>query len=131
MAPSGEAKSKTTPKRVLIVDDDAAVAAVLAEHLSDAYAVEIVSNGSQALDAVRRARPDLVLLDLNMPGLSGLDVLRRLRAMDARLPVLIVTGTSDDALIGETIRSGGFSYIRKPFSTKYLLHMVAAALRST
>ena len=119
---------KAAPKRVLIVDDDAAVAEVLAEHLNGAYAVDIVSNGIQALESVRQARPDLVLLDLNMPGLSGLDVLRRLRAMDARLPVLIVTGTSDDGLIRETIRSGGFSYIRKPFSTKYLLHMVAAAL---
>jgi DNA-binding response OmpR family regulator len=122
------AERGTATKRVLIVDDEPQVAETLAEHLGDRYAVEVVADGTAALGAVTRTRPDVVLLDMNMPGLTGLEVLRRLQAIDAAIPVIMITATEDTSAVAEALRSGAFSYIPKPFSGKYVHHLVAAAL---
>ena len=74
-------------QRILVIDDDPAITSVLKRGLSyEGFAVETVSNGADGLALARERPPDLVILDLMMPGLSGLEVLQRLRAADARLP---------------------------------------------
>jgi DNA-binding response OmpR family regulator len=118
----------TSPRRVLIVDDEPAIAALLQESVGPDYLVEIASNGKDALAATRRMRPDVVLLDVNMPGMSGVDVLQRIRTMDSSIPVIMVTASSDNQAVADALRLGAFSYVPKPFSVKYIRHLVSAAL---
>ncbi|HEV8642996.1 MAG TPA: response regulator [Methylomirabilota bacterium] len=115
--------------RILIVDDEQPVLDVLSEYFAtQGYTVETASNGADALATVRRARPDLVLLDVRMPGMDGVEVLRRLRAADESLAVIMVTATEDVALARETLKIGAFDYVAKPFDFGYLDRAVAAGL---
>src|SRR3954467_15448017 len=78
--------------RVLVVDDDAAIRSTLARSLgAEGYAVDVATNGRDALQVARDRTPDLVVLDLMLPGLTGLDVCRRLRAAEEHLPIVLLT----------------------------------------
>lgn len=116
-------------KRILIIDDDAEIVAVLKDYLEsrpvDRYVVSASSNGADGLQAVRRSRPDLVILDVDMPGMNGVDVLRRIRALDATIPVIMLTGTDDNAVAARILKEGASSYAPKPLNFKYLDHLVA------
>src|SRR5919108_727136 len=82
--------------RLLLVDDDPGVLDLLYEYFAgQGYEVEVASSGEVALSAVRAKRPDLVILDIRMPGMDGVEVLRRLRRQDATLPVIMVTANED------------------------------------
>jgi DNA-binding response OmpR family regulator len=116
------------PRRILIVEDEPRVAAAMRELLDDEYIVDVAQDGEAGLAAASQVRPDLVLLDINMPGMSGLEVLRRLRNRDSSLPVIMITGTDDDFSITTALMRGAFAYIPKPCSGEYLLHLVSAAL---
>ncbi|MBI4636735.1 MAG: response regulator [Candidatus Rokubacteria bacterium] len=115
--------------RILVVDDEAAVAEILSEYFTtQGYAVETAPNGAAALAVVARQRPDLVLLDMRMPGMDGMEVLRRIRAIDATVPVIMVTANEDIVLARETLKSGAFDYVPKPFDFGYLDRAVSAGL---
>jgi len=119
----------TSLGRLLIVDDEAPVRDVLDEYFAgQGYAVDTASDGAAALAAARRRRPDLVLLDVRMPGVDGLEVLRRLRELDASVPVIMVTANEDVGLARETLRVGAFDYVAKPFDFAYLDRAVSAAM---
>lgn len=115
-------------KRVLIVDDDVRVADALKEYLELEYDAAIAPNALAALAACELQRPDVALVDVTMPGMTGLELLRRLRAADPSLPVIMLTGLDDDAVVTEAFRAGAFSYIAKPFKGDHLMAVVAAAL---
>jgi DNA-binding NtrC family response regulator len=123
------------PKTILVVDDDAAVRELLAtyfhqdEYVSRGYVVEIATNGAEAVAAVRMRRPALVLLDIEMPGMDGVAALRGIRAIDPKIPVIMVTGNESTRVAGEAIKDGAFSYLPKPVKVRYLDHLVATALR--
>lgn len=108
-----------------------AIAETLRDCLAPQYAAELAGDGTAALASLARSRPALVLLDMNMPGLSGLDVLSRIRATAPTVPVIMVTATEDHASISAALRLGAFGYIPKPFSEKYIRHLVAAAIPPT
>lgn len=114
--------------KLLIVDDEPEIADLLRDVLNEEHAVDVASNGSEAMEATTRSRPDLVLLDMHMPGASGLEVLTWLRGVDPTIPVIMVTGTDDIVLIGRALEVGALSYIPKPFNASYIRHLVAAAL---
>jgi two-component system, response regulator, stage 0 sporulation protein F len=115
--------------RILVVDDEAPVREVLTEYFAtEGYAVEAAGSGVEALTAVRGGRADLVLLDVRMPGLDGVQVLRRIRELDERVPVIMVTANEDVALAKETLKLGAFDYVAKPFDFDYLDRAVAAGL---
>jgi two-component system response regulator (stage 0 sporulation protein F) len=115
--------------RLLIVDDEQPVLEVLGEYFTaQGYEVATADGGAEALAAVRRIRPDVVLLDIRMPGMDGIEVLRRLRQQDERLAVIMVTANEDVALARETLEIGAFDYVAKPFDFRYLDRAVAAAL---
>ncbi|MBI1845360.1 MAG: response regulator [Candidatus Rokubacteria bacterium] len=115
--------------RILIVDDETPVVEVLSEYFtSQGYKVETAPNGADALNAVRHERPDLVLLDIRMPGMDGVEVLRRLRDLDSSIAVIMVTANEDVALARETLKIGAFDYVAKPFDFRYLDRAVAAGL---
>ena len=118
--------------RVLIVEDDGDIAALIAHFLDKAgYASDIVGDGGRALAHTLSAPPDLVILDVMLPGLSGLDVCKALRADNrtAALPIIMVTarGEESERILG--LDAGADDYIVKPFSPNELMARVRALLR--
>jgi len=117
---------------VLIVEDEPAIAELERRYLSQAgYGVHVEARGSAGLEAVRRLKPVLVVLDVGMPDLDGVQFCRRLRAADDWTPVLFVTARDDevDKIIG--LEAGGDDYLTKPFSPREMVARVNAVLRRT
>jgi len=115
---------------ILVVDDDAPIRRMLERTLTaEGYAVESAADGGEALAAVERAVPDLVVLDVAMPGLDGLSVCRRLRRAGLGLPVLLLTARDavSDRVAG--LDAGADDYLVKPFAPEELLARVRALLR--
>ncbi len=117
-------------QRVLVIDDDPAVTSLLKRGLGyEGFQVETASTGEAGLAKVREQAPDLMILDIMMPGMSGLDVLRRVRAADERLPVLLLTARDAPADQVAGLESGADDYVVKPFTFEVLLARVRALLR--
>src|SRR5580698_3332128 len=117
--------------RVLVVDDDAALAEMLGIVLrGEGFEPTFVSDGDKAMDAFRDSRPDLVLLDLMLPGLDGIDVCRQIRA-ESGVPIVMLTAKSDTVDVVLGLESGADDYIVKPFQSKVLIARVRARLRRT
>jgi DNA-binding response OmpR family regulator len=115
--------------RLLIVDDEQSVREVLSEYFTgQGYEVESAQDGAEALVAVLRYRPDLVLLDIQMPGLDGVETLRRVRAVAPAVPVIMVTANEDVDLARDTLKLGALDYVAKPFDFAYLERAVMAGL---
>jgi phosphate regulon transcriptional regulator PhoB len=120
------------PSRVLIVEDEPDIRELVVHHLRrEGYQVSAASSGEEALRQVQAAPPDLVILDLMMPAMDGLEVCRRLRQdpATASLPIVMLTAKGDevDRVLGLEI--GADDYVVKPFSPKELLARVRAVLR--
>jgi len=116
--------------RLLLVEDEPALARGLADNFRDeGYDVRLVARGDEVLAAVRETRPDLVVLDIMLPGRSGLDVLRDLRSAGDTVPVLMLTAKGDvvDRVVG--LELGADDYLPKPFAVRELLARVRALLR--
>ncbi|HUE28087.1 MAG TPA: response regulator transcription factor [Solirubrobacteraceae bacterium] len=118
-------------RSVLVVDDEPTIAEVVARYLERAgYRVLIAADGEEALDAVAVERPDLVVLDLMLPRLSGLEVMRRLRARDGGgPPVVLLTAKDEESDRVSGLRLGADDYMVKPFSAAELVARVDAVLR--
>lgn len=117
-------------QRILVIDDDPAVTSLLRRGLAyEGYAVETAASGEAGLALARSTPPDLVVLDLMMPGLHGLEVLRRLRAADEGQPVLLLTAQDAPADQVAGLEAGADDYVVKPFSFEVLLARVRALLR--
>jgi two-component system, OmpR family, response regulator len=116
--------------RVLLIEDDRMIGAAIEQALKDAaYAVDWVTDGETAIDVAKRDAYELALLDLGLPRADGRDVLRRLRALGRRLPVIIVTARDgvDDRIEGLDL--GADDYLIKPFEIRELLARMRAVLR--
>ena len=121
-------KNGDAPRRVLVVDDEPTVREVVARYLErDGMTVEQASDGAQALDALKR-HPDLVVLDIMIPGTTGLEVLREIRQA-GETPVILLTARSDetDRVVG--LELGADDYVVKPFSPRELAARVRSVLR--
>ncbi len=117
-------------QRILVVDDDPAVTSVLRRSLAyEGFAVDTASSGTEALAAARLHAPDLVILDIMLPGLDGLEVLRRLRAADPQLPILMLTAKDAPTDQVQGLEQGADDYVVKPFLFEVLLARVRALLR--
>src|SRR6478735_2402302 len=115
---------------ILVVDDDAPIRRMLDRTLTaEGYAVETAADGGQALAAVERSTPDLLVLDVAMPGVDGLAVSRRLRAKGLAVPVLLLTARDSvsDRVAG--LDAGADDYLVKPFATEELVARARALLR--
>jgi DNA-binding response OmpR family regulator len=116
-------------RRVLVVEDEATIAESVAARLrADGFAVQIAGDGPAAVAAAQRDRPDLVVLDVMLPGFDGLEVCRRIQA-DRPVPVLLLTARDDEADILVGLGVGADDYLTKPFSMREVVARVAALLR--
>jgi DNA-binding response OmpR family regulator len=119
----------TTTRTILVVDDEPRIVELARDYLQHAgFRVIAAADGRLALDLARRERPDLVVLDLGLPGLDGLDVTKALRA-EGSIPIVMVTARDDelDKLLG--LELGADDYLTKPFSPRELVARVKAVLR--
>jgi two-component system OmpR family response regulator len=122
----------TPEARILVVDDEPNILELLSASLRfSGFEVETAADGQAALEAARRFGPDLILLDVMMPGLDGFDVLRSLRGGGSRTPVLFLTARDapEDKVTGLTL--GGDDYVTKPFSLEEVVARIRAVLRRT
>src|SRR5829696_7917243 len=127
---SGE-HGREAVKRILVVEDESRIAQLVRDYLEHAgFGVVVASDGEVALAEARRARPDLVVLDLGLPGRDGLDVARSLRRT-SNVPIVMLTARGDetDRIVG--LELGADDYVVKPFSPKELVARVRAVLRRT
>ncbi len=119
------------PHRILVVDDESDVVLIIKTTLqAEGYEVASATNGRDALDEAFETRPDLIVLDVMMPGMTGFEVLRQLKANEntATVPVLMLTGVSDKKKIQEALESGIDYYLVKPFDFDDLLGKIKQAL---
>ncbi|MBI3762220.1 MAG: response regulator [Chloroflexi bacterium] len=120
-------------RTVLIADDDASLRLLVSTTLAD-DSLELLEapDGQQALALARQRRPDLILLDVSMPGLTGLEVCRALKANlpTARVPVVMLTAQGQDSDRERGLAAGAAAYLTKPFSPLQLLHLVEGLLKA-
>jgi two-component system response regulator MprA len=118
------------PTRILVVDDDAKIRTVVRRGLAyEGYRVVEAGSGEEGLDKAREHLPDLVILDVMMPGMDGLEVTRRLRSSGDELAILMLTARDDVKDRVEGLENGADDYLVKPFSFEELLARVHALLR--
>jgi CheY-like chemotaxis protein len=114
---------------VLVVDDDEAVREALVEFLeSRKFRVSQAPDGASAVRAIAERPPDVVLLDIDMPGLSGTEALPTIRAMAPRAAVIMVSGTADEEVAKRALARGAFDYVVKPVNFEYLARGLETAL---
>ncbi len=115
--------------RVLVVDDEVNITSIVEEHFASlGYTVDVAHDGAAALIQAAAVRPDVVLLDVTMPKVSGDEVLERLHAIDPTLPVVILTGNADESLARSFLHRGALDYVAKPFQLETLERVVATAV---
>jgi DNA-binding response OmpR family regulator len=119
-------------ERILVVEDDRTIARFVELELAHAgYRVEKVADGSAALEILQNDPPDLVVLDLMLPGVDGLEVARQVREAGSRMPILMLTARAETKDVVSGFESGADDYLRKPFEIPELLSRIAALLKRT
>jgi FixJ family two-component response regulator len=117
-----------TAPYIAVVDDEAPVRTALGRLLRLAdYEVAAFASGDELFAALPGRRPDCLILDVNMPGLTGFDVLARLKTTNAGIPIVFITA-SDDPVFEQRARDSGMALLRKPFSSEALLQAIGDAL---
>ena len=119
----------STVQHILVVDDEPAIVEIVRDYLTDVgYRVSTARSGDDALRQIRSILPDLIVLDLGLPGLDGLDVARVVR-QSSRVPIIMLTARGDEADRVVGLELGADDYLIKPFSPRELLARVRAVLR--
>jgi DNA-binding response OmpR family regulator len=115
--------------RLLVVDDEKHVTAIIEEYFTSlGYEVEVAHDGTEALQQAAAIRPDVVLLDIQMPRMTGDEVLHRLHALDSTMPIVMLTANTDEELARSLLRRGAMDYVPKPFQLETLDHVVSTAV---
>lgn len=123
-------KSDSNPLRVLVVDDEPPIRRFLRTSLTaQGYDIVEAEDGTKALEEVRRRSPDLLVLDLGLPGIDGLEVIRRLRGSGVSLPIIVLSSRVDEAGKVEALDLGADDYVTKPFGVEELLARIRTAMR--
>jgi signal transduction histidine kinase/DNA-binding response OmpR family regulator len=118
-----------TPVRVLVVDDEPSVVDVFREFLSsEGYQLSVAASGEEALRIIPELKPDIVLTDINLPGLSGLEVMRFAKSVDSEVAVIVVTGYASAATAIDALRQGAYDYVTKPFDLDDVNQIVTRAI---
>lgn len=121
--------SEPSKKAVLLVDDDPKSLKLLAVKLTqEGYRVITAQSGKEALEAIKLENPGLVLLDIMMPEMDGIEVLKRIKTFSPDIPVAMVTAVWDEQEAKKALKAGAYEYITKPIDTEYLKLAVLAKL---
>jgi CheY-like chemotaxis protein len=115
-------------KRILIVDDNGVVQDILRQFFEPRYTVQLAANAATALGMIVRQPPDVVLLDVKMPGLDGLSLLRTLRETGVAMPVFIMTGYDSLQVAQDALDAGANAYLPKPFDLLHLDRLIADSI---
>jgi len=119
----------TAPPAIYVVDDDVAVRDALCLILTlDGFHVSSYAEGSSFLAAVRQHQPDCIILDVHMPGRSGLDILKELHNQNCSVPLFIISGQGDIPMAVDAIKNGALDFIEKPFNAETLVTRVREAM---
>ena len=111
--------------KVLVVDDEQDIRETLKDILEkEGYSVEMAGSGTEAISKIDSIKPDLILMDVRMPGMNGVDLLKKLREINEDVPVAMITAYEDVALAEEALKLGAYDYIKKPFDLDYLRESV-------
>src|SRR5262245_49757422 len=130
MAQVAESKDASR-SRLLLVEDDALVRKMLGTFLEPRYAVSHAGNGRDALELLKTAEVDLVLTDVRMPVMDGIQLVRAIRRLKPHLPVVVMTGLGNEETAVEALRAGATNYLKKPFRNHELDHVVRKCLEIT
>ena len=114
-------------KRILAIDDEPELLQIVCEHFAGRYEVDTAAFATAAVQTFERNRPNVVLLDINMPGVDGLKLFAFLRKVDSTIPVVVITGNTSNHVSQKCLEGGAFAYMPKPVNLAYLEHLVAAA----
>ena len=119
----------SAPFRILVVDDQTALAETLRDYLvGEGYAADVALTGDDAVKIIAERGADLVLLDIMMPGIDGVETLRRIKAIDAAIPVVMATANEDVGVATQALKIGAFDYLMKPFDLGRLCNVIGVAL---
>ncbi|MCI0407248.1 MAG: response regulator, partial [Acidobacteria bacterium] len=120
------------PFTILIVDDERTLARSIKLFLADqGYEAEVAENGDKALELLDRIRPDLIFLDVNLPGISGIELLKRIKEYDRNIAVIIMTAYGSIEGAVEAVKLGAFDYIKKPVDLEELKLLAERALEAS
>ena len=117
-----------TMSNILIVDDDDAVRGILLDLLSDQYECNTASTAEEAFQYLEIQTYDAVLTDIAMPGVTGLELLKRIQLKDLETPVIFISGKNSEQDPEDLIKLGAYAYVSKPFSLDEIEHLVARAI---
>ena len=107
--------------RILIIDDEQLIGELLGDYLQEkGYDTFFIDNGEEALQYYKRIRPHIVLLDVQMADLNGLEVLKQIHSIDSYIGVIMITGLEDEDTAREALKLGAIDYITKPIDLEYL-----------
>lgn len=122
-----------TGERILVVDDMADIRDIVINHILKPYAFDYMeaTNGAEALERIKADPPDLILTDLQMPSMTGIDLIHRLREEKINIPVVLMTSHGSEDIAVEVFRLGVKDYVRKPFTEEELLEALELALTET
>lgn len=116
-------------KKILVVDDETAICNMLEKFLTKkGYRVSSVLNGEEAIKKVKKEKPHMILLDIKMPGIDGVETLKRIREFDKKVHVAMITVIREDAIGRECMKLGAYDYITKPFNLDYLEKVLTVKL---
>ena len=120
---------KKVQGRILIVDDEHEMAQLLGQLMHrEGLTPLLAKDGTEALQLIRTGNPDVLLADLKMPGMDGMELMRKARDLDPELPVILITGFAEVCGAVEAIRAGAHDYLAKPFEHHQVIHVVLRAL---
>jgi two-component system, NtrC family, response regulator AtoC len=116
-------------EKILVIDDEKAIRDVLEAFLTKkGYEVVVASSAEEGIEKVRTEKPRVILLDIRMPGMSGVDAIKRIREIDKDVGILMATAVLDEEIARQTIKLGASDYIIKPFDLNYLEKSLAVKI---
>jgi len=116
-------------KQIMIIDDDPQISSMIAMYFeNEGYAVRAFLSATQALMEIKKSKPNLIILDVMMPDMNGLDALKQIKALDSKIPVILLTGLHDESKAKEAFENHALDYITKPIDMNYLMNIVNSQL---
>src|SRR3989338_6601712 len=117
-----------TKHAVLVIDDETNMLKTYKAILKKSYEITTINNGPEALEMLKRENFSLVLLDVMMPDMNGIEVLKKIKELDKNIEVVMITGVKDIKMAVQAIKLGAYDYITKPFEIEDLLSVISKAL---